>query len=347
MADFGGWEMPIEYGAGGGGVINEHTAIRENVGLFDVSHLGKVEVRGATAFDLLNQVLTNDLAKISDGQAQYTMLCDEKSGGVVDDLIVYRKSSQEFLLVPNAANTDEVVKRIKEVDQSVEIKNVHDLYGVFALQGPNALKVLESLGIEIDLDYMSFTVGKVANCETVICRTGYTGEFGFELLPKWQDAKKVWEALEGAVRKAGGLIAGLGARDTLRTEMGYPLHGHELSLSITPVQANAGWAVGWAKTNFWGKSALVKEKTEGVSRILRGLLVTERGIPRQGMTVLQNQEKIGEITSGTFSPSLKTGIALALISPRITIGQEVSIDIRGKLTMAKVIKPPFVTSHVK
>jgi aminomethyltransferase len=129
--------------------------------------------------------------------------------------------------------------------------------------------------------------------------------------------------------------------------MGYPLHGHELSLSITPVQANAGWAVGWAKTNFWGKSALVKEKTEGVSRILRGLLVTERGIPRQGLTVLQNQEKIGEITSGTFSPSLKTGIALALISPSISIGQEVSIDIRGKLTMAKVIKPPFVTSHVK
>ena len=347
MSDFGGWEMPIEYGAGGGGVINEHTAIRENVGLFDVSHLGKVEVRGATAFDLLNQVLTNDLAKISDGQAQYTMLCDEKSGGVVDDLIVYRKSSQEFLLVPNAANTDEVVKRIKAVDQSIEIKNAHDQYGVFALQGPNALKVLESIGIEIDLDYMSFTVDKVASCETIICRTGYTGEFGFELLPKWQDAKKVWEALEGAVRKAGGLIAGLGARDTLRTEMGYPLHGHELSLSITPVQANAGWAVGWAKTNFWGKSVLEKEKTEGVSRILRGLLVTERGIPRQGMAVMKDQQKIGEITSGTFSPSLKTGIALALISPGISIGQEVSIDIRGKLTMAKVIKPPFVTSHVK
>ena len=347
MADFGGWEMPIEYGAGGGGVINEHTAIRENVGLFDVSHLGKVEVRGATAFDLLNQVLTNDLAKISDGQAQYTMLCDEKSGGVVDDLIVYRKSSQEFLLVPNAANTDEVVKRIKAVDQSIEIKNAHDQYGVFALQGPNALKVLESLGIEIDLDYMSFTVDKVASCETIICRTGYTGEFGFELLPKWQDAKKVWEALEGAVHKAGGLIAGLGARDTLRTEMGYPLHGHELSLSITPVQANAGWAVGWAKTNFWGKSVLEKEKTQGVSRILRGLLVTERGIPRQGMAVMKDQQKIGEITSGTFSPTLKTGIALALISPEIAIGQEVSIDVRGKLTMAKVIKPPFVTSHVK
>jgi aminomethyltransferase len=153
--------------------------------------------------------------------------------------------------------------------------------------------------------------------------------------------------LEAAVRKVGGLVAGLGARDTLRTEMGYPLHGHELSLSITPVQANAGWAVGWAKSNFWGKSVLEKEKAEGASRILRGLLVTERGIPRQGMPVLQNQIRIGEITSGTFSPTLKTGIALALISPEIAIGEEISIDIRGKLTMAKVIKPPFVPSHVK
>ena len=347
MADFGGWEMPIEYSAGGGGVINEHTAIRENVGLFDVSHLGKVEARGASAFDLLNQVLTNDLGKISDGQAQYTMLCDPNSGGVVDDLIVYRKSSTEFLLVPNAANTDEVVRRIKTVDDSVEIKNAHNEYGVFALQGPNALKVMDSLGIELDLEYMSFTISNVVGAETVICRTGYTGEFGFELLPNWQDARKVWDALESAVRKAGGLVAGLGARDTLRTEMGYPLHGHELSLTITPVQANAGWAVGWAKPNFWGKSILEKEKTQGATRILRGLLVTERGIPRQGMAVMKDQQKIGEITSGTFSPTLKTGIALALISPEIAIGQEVSIDVRGKLTMAKVIKPPFVTSHVK
>jgi aminomethyltransferase len=347
LADFGGWEMPIEYSANGGGVINEHTAVRGNVGLFDVSHLGKVEVKGASAFDLLNQVFTNDLGKISDGQAQYTMLCDPNSGGVVDDLIVYKISSEEFLLVPNAANTDEVVKRISTVDSSVEIRNAHDHYGVFALQGPNARKVLESLGVQIDLEYMSFTISNVAGVETIICRTGYTGEFGFELLPKWQDAEIVWESLEAAVRKVGGLVAGLGARDTLRTEMGYPLHGHELSLSITPVQAHAGWAVGWAKSNFWGKSVLEKEKAEGASRILRGLLVTERGIPRQGMPVLQNQIRIGEITSGTFSPTLKTGIALALISPEIAIGEEISIDIRGKLTMAKVIKPPFVPSHVK
>ena len=347
LADFGGWEMPIEYSANGGGVINEHNAVRENVGLFDVSHLGKIEVKGATAEALLNLALTNDLGKISDGQAQYTMLCDPDSGGVVDDLIVYRNSSTDFLLVPNAANTDEVVKRLLAVGNGVEIKNAHQDYGVIALQGPNSSKVLESLGCNLDLEYMSFTTSNIANTETIICRTGYTGEFGFELLPKWSEARKVWDLLEKTVRDLGGTVAGLGSRDTLRTEMGYPLHGHELSLSITPVQANAGWAVGWKKSDFWGKSLLEKEKSEGPARILRGLFVTERGIPRQGMAILRNQENVGEVTSGTFSPTLKTGIALALIKPEIEIDEVLTIDIRGKLTKAKVVKPPFVPSHVK
>ncbi len=347
LADFGGWEMPIEYSANGGGVINEHNAVRENVGLFDVSHLGKVEVKGAKAEALLNLALTNDLSKISDGQAQYTMLCDPDSGGVVDDLIVYRKSATDFLLVPNAANTDEVVERLLAAGDGVEIKNAHQEYGVIAVQGPNSSKALESLGCNVDLEYMSFTKSNIEDTETIICRTGYTGESGFELLPKWSETRKVWDLLAKTIRELGGAVAGLGARDTLRTEMGYPLHGHELSLSITPVQANAGWAVGWKKIDFWSKSLLEREKSEGPVRILRGLLVTERGIPRQGMAVLNNQENIGEVTSGTFSPTLKTGIALALIKPDIEIGEEITIDIRGKLTKAKVVKPPFVPSHVK
>ena len=349
MADFGGWQMPIEYPAdSGGGVINEHNSVRERVGLFDVSHLGKARISGKGALEFLNLAFTNDLSKLVDGQAQYTMLCDSKTGGVVDDLIVYRKSATEFLLVPNAANTSEVVSRLlAQAPQGVTVTNQHQDYGVLALQGPFSKDVLQSLGCEAELPYMSFTSGRIDSREVIICRTGYTGEFGFEILPKWNDATQVWQSLLREVTKRGGLPAGLGARDTLRTEMGYPLHGHELSLEITPVQASANWAVGWSKANFWGRSVLVSEKETGPRRLLRGLLLQERGIPRAGMKVLSEGAEIGETTSGTFSPSLKTGIALALLEPKISLGTEVIVDIRGKGVRAKVSKPPFVPSHVR
>ena len=349
LADFGGWEMPIEYPQDrGGGVLNEHAAVREKVGLFDVSHLGKAEVKGFGALQFLNGCITNDLEKISDGQAQYNLLCDDLTGGVIDDLIIYRRSTEDLFLVPNAANTSEVVERLKKAaPESVVVNNLHEKYGVFALQGPLAEHVLRELKIDINLDYMSFTEGEIAGKKSIICRTGYTGERGFEILPRWQDARLVWDALASAVLNAGGLVAGLGARDTLRTEMGYPLHGHELSLTISPVQASASWAVAWRKEKFWGRSILVKEREEGSAKILRGLILLDRGIPRAGMEILRDDVGVGITTSGTFSPTLKQGIALALISKEIQPEEEVSVDIRGKKVRAKVVKPPFLPARVR
>jgi aminomethyltransferase len=358
LADFGGWEMPIEYGdylnkAGEkGGVLAEHNSVRENVGLFDVSHLGKIEIVGSGAVDFLNQILTNDLAKISDGQAQYNMICTQ-AGGVIDDLIVYRRSADNCLLIPNAANCRKVFETLVAHNKTnLLITNAHTKYAVIALQGPKTQEVLGKLGINLDLDYMSFTSMQIPNHpeigDVTVCRTGYTGEFGFEFLPEWQVAQLFWELLESAVQDIGGRVCGLGSRDTLRTEMGYPLHGHELSLEISPLQANAGWAVALSKQSFLGSESLKLEKTSGVTRVLRGLLMQDRGIPRADMNVMRNSgEQCGVVTSGTFSPTLKTGVALALLDPKIEIGSILEIDIRGKISTAKVVKPPFVDSHVR
>jgi aminomethyltransferase len=231
MADFGGWLMPIEYPATG--VLAEHSAVRERVGLFDVSHLGKASVKGSGALDFLNAILTNDLDRISDGMAQYTMLCNA-DGGVIDDLIAYRNSSQDVFLVPNASNTSDVVAELEAKNHpGITITNLHTEYAVLALQGPATAEVLTSLGVASSIDYMSFANVQIAQCDVILCRTGYTGEFGFELLPLWKDAEKVWDALVTAIAAFDGVVCGLGARDTLRTEMGYPLHGHELSPEIT------------------------------------------------------------------------------------------------------------------
>jgi aminomethyltransferase len=358
LADFGGWEMPIEYGeylnkAGEkGGVLAEHNSVRENVGLFDVSHLGKIEIVGNGVLDFLNQILTNDLAKISDGQAQYNMICTQ-AGGVIDDLIVYRRSVDNCLLIPNAANCQQVYETLLAHNKSnLSITNTHTKYAVIAIQGPKTNEVLDRLGISLDLDYMSFTSIQIPNHpeigEVTVCRTGYTGEFGFEFLPEWQAAQLFWNLLESAVLEVGGRVCGLGSRDTLRTEMGYPLHGHELSLEISPLQANAGWAVALNKPSFLGSESLKQEKLTGAKRVLRGLLMLDKGIPRADMNVMQGSgSQCGVVTSGTFSPTLKTGVALALLDPKIEIGSLVEIDIRGKTSSAKVVKPPFVDSHVR
>ena len=346
MADFGGWLMPIEYPTSG--VLAEHTAVREKVGLFDVSHLGKASVKGPGALNFLNSILTNDLNRISDGMAQYTMLCNDK-GGVIDDLIAYRNSSDDIFLVPNASNTSDVVAVLQsQVIPGIEVKNLHNEYAVLAIQGPATVEVLTSLGVKSSIDYMSFSRVQIAHCEVILCRTGYTGEFGFELLPRWNDAVKVWEALATAIAAFDGLVCGLGARDTLRTEMGYPLHGHELSLEITPVQASASWAVGWTKEKFAGDNVLRGERTNGPRRFLHGLKSLDRGIPRAGMTVKDSDGiELGIVTSGTFSPTLKNGIALALLDSSVTLGTTVVIDIRGRESQAEVVTLPFVPSHVR
>ncbi len=346
MADFGGWLMPIEYP--GAGVLAEHAAVRERVGLFDVSHLGKASVKGVGALDFLNTQVTNDLNRIVDSQAQYTMLCN-LDGGVVDDLIVYRNSTEDLFLIPNASNTTEVVKIIEAAAPSgIEVKNLHERHAVLALQGPKAAAVIESLGVTPTMDYMAFAHVVIAGCDVILCRTGYTGEHGYEIVPTWEDASKVWDALVAAMQPFEGLICGLGARDTLRTEMGYPLHGHELSLEITPVQAGANWAVGWKKESFRGSDVLRSEKESGPTRILRGLQSTDRGIPRAGMDVKNSSgEVIGTITSGTFSPSLKKGIALALLQPTYAIGDSVVVDVRGRESIATIVVLPMVESHVR
>jgi aminomethyltransferase len=340
MSDFGGWDMPIQYA----GVLEEHTAVRESVGVFDVSHLGKGVVRGPRAVDFVNARLTNDLRRIGPGQAQYTLCCDDASGGVVDDLIQYVRSEDEVFLIPNAANSSQVVGRLAaDATGGIEVEDLHTTLAVLAVQGPGSKDLVDSLGLPTTSDYMGFTAAQWQGRDVVVCRTGYTGELGFELLPAWDDAGDLWDA----VVAAGAKPAGLGARDTLRTEMGYPLHGQDLSLEITPVQARAGWAVGWDKPAFWGRDALLAEKAAGPRRLLRGLESLDRGIPRSHMTVLRDGKAVGEVTSGTFSPTRKVGIGLALLDAEVAVGDEVVVDVRGRESRAKVVTPPFVPSRVR
>jgi aminomethyltransferase len=346
MADFGGWEMPIEYP--GGGVVAEHTAVRTAVGVFDVSHLGKASVRGPGAKDFVNACLANDLNRIEPGKAQYTLCCND-SGGVVDDLIAYLRSDDDVFLIPNAANTAEVVAMLEAAaPEGIEVENLHDRHGVIAVQGTRSDEVLEALGLPTGHDYMSFVETTWQGQPVIVCRTGYTGERGYELVPAWDVSAQLWDALIEAAREHRGLPCGLGARDTLRTEMGYALHGNELSTDITPVQARVGWAVGWKKDTFWGKEALAAEKAAGPSRVAWGLLVTGRGIPRSHCAVRSaDGETIGEVTSGTFSPTLKQGIALALLAPTVAEGDEVVVDVRGRDVAARVVRPPFVEVGVR
>jgi aminomethyltransferase len=347
VADFGGWEMPIEYP--GGGVLREHEAVRERVGLFDVSHLGKVEVRGPGAAGLIDACLTNALERIGPGRAQYTLCCDEATGGVVDDLIVYLHGQDDVLLVPNAANTAEVARRLAAAaPDAVSLHERHDDLAVFAVQGPDSPRVLGAAGLPSGLDYMAFERTTWQGARVTVCRTGYTGEHGYELLAERATAEPLWRALLAAVSAAGGLPCGLGARDTLRTEMGYPLHGHELSMEITPVQARVGWAVGWRKPRFWGRDVLLAERENGPRRVAQGLLALDRGVPRADLDVLRGDgTTAGRTTSGTFSPTLRQGIALALLDPAVEQDEEVSVDVRGRRLACRVTKPPFVPSHVR
>jgi aminomethyltransferase len=354
LADFGGWHMPIEYP--GGGVLKEHTAVREAVGVFDVSHLGKGVVRstpggtarGAGAVDFVNDRLTNDLRKVGTGQAQYTLCCDEASGGVVDDLIAYVRSEDEVFLIPNAANSSQVVERLQaDAPAGIEVEDLHRTLAVLAVQGPRSRELLSALGLPTDHDYMSFAGAQWQGRSVVVCRTGYTGELGFELLPRWEDAGELWDALLERGAELGVRPCGLGARDTLRTEMGYPLHGQDLSLEITPVQARATWAVGWSKPRFWGRDVLVREKEQGAPRLLWGLQSLDRGIPRAHMSVLRGGTPVGEVTSGTFSPTRRVGIGLALLDRSVTEGDEVTVDVRGRTSTMQVVRPPFVPSRVR
>ena len=354
FAAFGGWSMPLEYPSG---VVKEHTAVREAVGIFDVSHLGKAMVSGPGAAAYVNATLSNDLRKIHPGKAQYTLCCDDETGGVVDDLIVYYHDDEHVLLVPNAANTAEVVRRlVATAPDGVEVVDHHRDYAVLAVQGTKSDEVLAKVGLPTGHDYMSFVEADLPDSMTgggdapgvVVCRTGYTGERGYELIARNDVAGPLWDALLEAGAEHGILPCGLGSRDTLRTEMGYPLHGQDITLDVTPNQARLGWAVGWKKDAFWGRDALLAEKEAGPRRRLRGLVAVGRGIPRPGMSVsLTHDVPLCEITSGTFSPTLKKGIGLALVPTMVDPEAQVGVDIRGRREIFQLVDPPFVDPSVR
>jgi aminomethyltransferase len=344
MAEFGGWSMPLSYA----GVVEEHLATRSAVGIFDVSHLGKAIVTGEGSTEFVNSCFTNDLDRIADGQAQYTLCCDEETGGVIDDLIVYRGESDVFI-VPNAGNNDRVIGMLQAVaPDGIEVLDRHRAIATIAVQGPRSADVLDEVGLPSAMDYMAFARVEWRGLPVTVCRTGYTGEHGYELLPPADSAGQLWDAILAAATPMGGQPCGLGARDTLRTEMGYPLHGSDLSIAVTPVQAKLGWAVGWDKPAFWGRDVLTREREVGAPRLLWGLRSEDRGIPRPHMPVRSvDDTDLGEVTSGTFSPSLRTGIGLALLSRAVSEGDEVRVDVRGKPSAMRVVKPPFVAPFVR
>jgi aminomethyltransferase len=338
-ADFGGWDMPIEYV----GVVAEHTAVREAVGVFDVSHMGKVQLRGPGVADWLNTVVASDLNGIAFGKAQYSMLLNANAG-VIDDLIVYKLAEDEVWIVPNAANSDAVVARLRELlPLEISLTNLHLDFGIVAIQGPKSPEVLGSLGLPADLEYMSAVKTTYRNVEVLVCRSGYTGETGFEVLAPNSVLLELWSQCIAA----GASPIGLGARDTLRLEMGYPLHGHELSESITPLEAGVSWAIGWDKPHFEGSDTLKAQKAAGAPRKRAGLLMKERGIPRADMNVVRDGQVIGITTSGTFSPTLKQGVALSLVTPDVKIGDVLHLDVRGRLLEVEVVKLPFVAPSTK
>ena len=342
--DFGGWELPVQFG----GIKQEHAAVRERAGLFDVSHMGEVQVTGPGTIDFLQYVMTNDTTKPKDGKCQYTALC-YKDGGTVDDLVWYRLNEEHALLIVNAANTEKDAEWLVAQSQhfpSVQVEEVSDQYAQIAIQGPAAQTITQRLTDEF-LDEISFFSFKndvnLASCNVLISRTGYTGEDGFEIYFSPEDAPVLWRRLLEEGREEGIEPCGLGARDTLRFEANLALYGQELSALITPIEAGIGFAV---KTeidaDFIGKDVLKEQKAEGPDRKLVGIEMIDKGIPRNGYPLLYDGKEIGFVTSGTQSPTLGKNVGLALIDASYTgIGTELVVEIRKKRLKAKVVETPF------
>ncbi len=339
LVEFAGWVMPVEYA----GVLAEHRTVRRALGMFDLTHLGKVEVEGTEGRDWLQRLVTNDVAKIEVGQAQYNLVLTE-AGGIVDDLIVYRTSENRCLLVPNAANTEAVLGILRaEVAGEVAVTHRTDLVTI-AVQGPRSPEVVGGLvGEASDLSFMRCAVGSYEGAEILVARSGYTGERGYELFAPEDAAPTLWRRLLEAGRPIGLQPCGLGARDTLRLEMGYPLHGNEISRDRTPLEAGRPWACS-LDTEFTGKAALLAQKERGIPARLRGLRMDGRLIPRPHYPVFLGGERVGETTSGSFSPTLRVGIALAYLHPEVGTGGRVEVDVRGRRGPAEVVTPPFVES---
>ena len=342
IVDFAGWQMPIQFE----GIISEHEAVRSAAGLFDVSHMGEVEVKGAEAFEFVQNLVTNDIAVLEDNQILYTFMCYE-DGGVVDDLLVYKFGKEHFYLVINAGNIDKDFQWMIDNKGSydMELANISNEVAEVAIQGPKAQKILQKIA-DIDLDEIKFFYCKrdvlVDGVKCLISRTGYTGEDGFEIYTSTEEIERLWHKLIKIGKEEGLKPTGLGCRDTLRFEACLPLYGNELSQDITPLEAGLGFFVKLKKTGFIGKEALLKQKEQGLKRKSVGFEVKDRGIPRHGYEVTVCGEKIGVVTTGYFSPTLKKNIGLALIDSKYSeLGTEIEIVIRGKALKAEVISKKF------
>ncbi len=345
MIDFGGWLMPVYYR----GIVEEHKKVRQGVGLFDLCHMGEVMISGPKALEFLQKITSNDASTLVVGQAQYTLLC-YPDGGIVDDILVC-KTEDGYYLVLNASNADKDVEWIRShAEDGVEIRDMSSETALLAIQGPNSAALLSKL-TQVDLDevcYYQFTSGCVADVDCMISRTGYTGEDGFELFFDHTHAKALWKALLDAGSEYGIEPIGLGARDTLRLEMGYSLYGNELDSKTNPLEAGLGWIVSKTKGDFIGKDSIDQMRKKGVSRRLTGFKLLERGIPRTGFNIEKDGKVVGVVTSGSLSPMLGKGIGMCFVSPELAKpGNQFNIVIRGKRVLAESVRPPFVETKVR
>jgi aminomethyltransferase len=344
LVPFAGWEMPVQYA----GISAEHQAVRERAGLFDVSHMGELELSGEHALAVVNYLVTNDLARLEDGQAMYTCCCNE-GGTILDDLIVYRRSASSILVVCNASNRDKISAHFsKAAENHCDFRDVSDATALLALQGPKALEILALAGTDLGdvgatLGSFRFKKGKLAGVDATVARTGYTGEDGVELFTAWADAPKVWRALLAAGKDLGIQPVGLGARDTLRLEARLSLYGNDIDETTNPIEAGLAWTVKLDKGDFVGRETIAKVKADGPPRKIVGFEMTGRGIARHGYPLLDlDGKEVGICTSGAPSPTLGKNIGLGYLpSAMCEIGTQFRVDCRGKAVDAVVVKTPF------
>jgi glycine cleavage system T protein (aminomethyltransferase) len=345
MVDFGGWDMPVQYPTG---TIEEHLRTRTHAGLFDVSHMGEIDVQGPDAIAFVNRLTSNDVTKLVDGQAQYSALTTPQ-GTVIDDLLVYRLAADHLLLVVNASTTDKDWEWIRSnhSGESVELKNVSSEYCQLALQGPDAQSILQTLtDLPLgEIKYYHFTHGGVDGVRSIVSRTGYTGEDGFEVYAPADRAEQLWNKILAAGKTdtpTGVLPCGLAARNTLRLEAGMALYGNDIDETTTLLEANLGWICKLDKGEFIGREPLARQKQEGVRRKLVGFEVTERGIARDHQEVVVDGQRVGQVTSGSPAPFLKKNIGLAYVPIEYAkVDQEIQVDVRGRLVSAQIVKTPF------
>ena len=343
FTEFGGWEMPIQYSS----IVTEHLAVRSIVGLFDLSHMGEIEVSGQGANELVQKLSTNDVSRLSNGRVLYTLFCNE-TGGIVDDLLVYRQANHHYMLVVNAANIEKDLAWMESCnDTGAGVKDISEDTALIALQGPKAVDLLNPFVPDQDVSeipYFRFTAGEVTGVPTVISRTGYTGEVGFELYVPAAYAERLWTALYSTVIAAGGQPVGLGARDTLRLEAGLRLYGTDMNDDTNPFEVGLGKFVRFKNRQFIGKNALVAQKKKGIAKQMIGFQMLNRAVARAGYAVYQGDERIGSVTSGAPSPSLKCSIGFASIeSQAVSENEKIDVEIRSKLHPAKIVKVPFLS----